>query len=120
MFQGNTDNPLASESQDRTFDKNHQADLTHSAADNQNKMILESRQRNREAVARSRAKKNSRLEELQSMVELLKTEKSCLSQQLAISLSEKQVVESRRQEMISRIEKLENVISSREEKAHKH
>jgi hypothetical protein len=76
--------------------------------------IQESRRRNREAVAKSRAKKNSRLQQLTDKVSLLSSEGLLLSYKLAISQCEKQEAETRQIVLMERIKKLEEIINSRE------
>ena len=81
--------------------------------------IQDARQRGREAVARSRAKKKSRLLELETMVEFLSEEISLLSQKLAISKIEKEAAESRKKELKDRLDKLEEIILEKSERVTK-
>lgn len=74
----------------------------------------DSRKRNREAVARSRAKKSLKIQKLQSIVDNLCEEKSILSQKLAISQIEKEAAESRKNDLKLRIHRLEEMILIRE------
>ncbi len=63
--------------------------------------------KNREAAARSRAKKLNKLLKLENTIKSLESENSSLSLQLAISESEKNASLSREEEYKRRIDKLE-------------
>jgi hypothetical protein len=68
------------------------------------------RQKNKEAAARSRERKLTKLLELEAQVKVLESEKTILSLQLAISESEKNASLLREEEYKNRIQKLEEYL----------